>query len=173
MTDDPSNELFRLFMRQLDLAEIAIRTWPQSADGGIQSEFHHRLMQVLNIEQLRVTASSINLQSAQEVTVEGDSFSHIGSGATIVNRSTLTNSLNSVKESAGEDVAAALAELADLVEKSGNADATDNFNALSAELERPEPKKSLLKSFWNGITSALGPITQLVEIGDKLSKVFV
>jgi len=104
--------------------------------------------------------------------MQGDSFSNIGAGATIINRSTLANSLNVAKATAGEDVAEALAKVAELIELSSNNEAADNFAALSEELTKPQPKKSLMKTFWNGIREALPNVKELVELGDTIGKLF-
>ena len=60
--------------------------------------------------------------------MQGDSFSNIGAGATIINRSNLTNSLNAARQNAGEDTANASQSVSEIVEKSGNADAADSLN---------------------------------------------
>jgi hypothetical protein len=96
----------------------------------------------------------------------GDIFKDIGAGATVINRSTLTNSMNSVTDEYGREVADALQQIAELVEQSGNADAVENFNALTEELQRPNPRKSLIRSFWDGMLQAV-PI--LADAGAKIA----
>jgi hypothetical protein len=104
--------------------------------------------------------------------IMGDRFEKIGSGATIVNRSALINSVNKTKEAVGGDVAHALERLAVIVEQSGNPDAVENLNALSEELERAQPRKALLRSFWNGITAALPGLVEIANLADHISRLF-
>jgi len=121
---------------------------------------------------MSVTTSTLYVDSIGSVTVEGDSFSNIGAGATIINRSTLTNSLNAARAHGGEETANALKSVSEIVEKSGNADAADNLNAFNDELTKPNPKKSLLKSFWNAITDSLGPLTEVASAAEHITKLF-
>jgi hypothetical protein len=104
--------------------------------------------------------------------IMGDHFDKIGAGATIVNRSTLTSSLNRVQYQSGDTAAQALQMVAQIIENSGNQDAAENFNALSEELDKPHPKKSLLKSFWNGILTALPEIAETTGIADHVAQLF-
>ena len=99
----------------------------------------------------------------------GDVFRDIGAGATIINRATLTNSMNTVTDRYGRDVADALQAIAELVAQSGNADAAENFNAMTEELQRPDPRKSLVRSFWDGLQKALPAVSQLADISSKLA----
>jgi hypothetical protein len=104
--------------------------------------------------------------------VAGDSFSNIGAGATIVNRSTLTNAMNVLNQRADEGTAAALKELADFIQHSGNTAAAENFDAFNAELQRQEPRKSLLRSLWNGVVEALPSIASLAGAIAKIVALF-
>ena len=104
--------------------------------------------------------------------IMGDHFDKIGAGATIVNRSTLTSSLNQVQHEAGDAAAQALGMVAQIIEDSGNQDAAENFNALSEELDKSHPRKSVLKSFWNGILTALPQIAEITSITDHVAQLF-
>jgi hypothetical protein len=104
--------------------------------------------------------------------IMGDHFEKIGAGATIVNRSTLNNSLNRAQHEAGDAAVGALEMVAQVIENSGNQEAAENFNALSEELERAQPRKSVLRSFWNGIIAALPEIAQIAGIADHISQLF-
>jgi hypothetical protein len=104
--------------------------------------------------------------------IMGDHFDKIGAGATIVNRSTLTSSLNRVQYQAGDAAAQALRVVAQIIEDSGNQDAAENFNALSEELDKPHPRKSVLKSFWNGILTALPEMAEITNIADHVAQLF-
>lgn len=104
--------------------------------------------------------------------IMGDHFDKIGAGATIVNRSALANSLNKTHRGGGDDAARALQQLAQIIEASGNPEAAENLNALMEELDRPQPRKAIMKSFWNGIVAALPGIAQIAEIADHISQLF-
>jgi len=102
----------------------------------------------------------------------GDRFERIGAGATIVNRSMLFNSVNKARQAAGDDAARALEKLAGIVDNSHNPDAIDNFNGLAEELERAQPSKARMRSFWNGIMGALPGVVALADVADKIGQLF-
>lgn len=104
------------------------------------------------------------------INVMGDYFNNI-SNATIVNKSVVQNAFNKVKETIDEQTAAALAQIAEHVEKSGNKDAGEVFNAFSEELQKSEPKKSLLKSFWTGLITVLPTVSTLAGVAEKVIKI--
>ncbi|MBB5779378.1 hypothetical protein [Nonomuraea jabiensis] len=115
-------------------------------------------------------------QFIEEMIVQGDNFSNIGAGANIqnrINKSTLTTSVGSARDLAGEETAAALMRLSEIIEAAGSEEATERFNRLTEELDRPRPEKGVLKLFWQGITEALPGVSGLIEIGEKLAKLFV
>ena len=89
-----------------------------------------------------------------------------------MNRSTLTSSLNRVQGQAGDTTSQALRMVAQIIENSGSQDAAENFNALSEELDKLHPKKSLLKSFWNGILVALPEVAEIAGIADHVAQLF-
>jgi hypothetical protein len=49
-----------------------------------------------------------------------------------------------------DETAKALLQVEAAVNKSGNKDAAENFESFSGVLSKPEPKKSLLKTPWQG-----------------------
>ena len=101
----------------------------------------------------------------------GDRFGNI-TGSTIVNRSKLTNAMNVVGQRADEGTAAALKEIADFIQRSGNTAAAENFDAFNEELQRPEPRKSLLRSLWNGVVEALPSVASLAGAAAKIAAIF-
>ena len=145
-----------------------------TGDGGAGSDPNEsrsqagKLFESLNINIESLTQRS-QIERGVEIFMEGDIFSNIGAGATVVNRSSLNNSLNSIKISHGDEVTEALARLSEIVEQSGNREAAENFNALTDELSQQQPRKSLVKSFWNGIRDALPAVKDILEIGAKLA----
>lgn len=99
----------------------------------------------------------------------GDTFSNIGAGAVIVNRSALANALNRVNDDYGTATAQALKELAAAITRAGGPDAIENFNGLSEELEKAQPSKHRLKTWLNAITSALPDVADVVTAVAKLA----
>lgn len=109
------------------------------------------------------TMKIINKRVSIEV-IMGDKFEKI-KNAKIINKSIVENSFNKIKEGDGEDVANALVQIAEFIERSGNEEAGELFDNFNDEINKLEPKKSVLKSLWGGIEKALPPITTLsVEI---------
>ena len=121
---------------------------------------------------ISVTAATLVVDQLGVANVQGDSFSNIGAGATIINRSTLTNSLNAARQVAGEDTAKALQSVSQIVENSGNADAVESLNEFNEELAKPDPKKSRLKLFWKGVTDSLGPLSEVATFTEHIVKLF-
>ena len=93
----------------------------------------------------------------------GDTFSNI-SGSTIVNRSLIQGAVDSLKQSRESESAEALRQLAGLVEQSGSSDASEYLNALSEELQQPTPRKTIVRSMWDGILRVLPSVAQAVTI---------
>src|SRR6266508_3930552 len=96
----------------------------------------------------------------------GDRFENI-SNSTIVERS-----FNKLAKDYGDDTAQALQQLAGEIEKSGDREAAETFEAFNEELQKPEPKKSVLKSLFNGITLALPTLNTMTDLIEKISKIF-
>ena len=104
--------------------------------------------------------------------MSGDTFKDIGPGATIINRSKLQNAMNTVAGTGNPDVAEALKEVAEAINSSGNSAAAENFDAFTEELQRSQPRKSLLKSLWNGVVEALPTIVNLAAATAKIVALF-
>ncbi|MGV3556932.1 hypothetical protein [Larkinella arboricola] len=85
--------------------------------------------------------------------VFGDNFEHVS--GMIINRSIVTNSLNKVSQQLNDEAVQLLKGITEAVEKSGNNDATENLEEFYKELQNSKPKKSLLKSFWYGVVTAV------------------
>ncbi|MEV0821177.1 hypothetical protein [Nonomuraea rubra] len=128
----------------------------------------------VNIENLFVQQNQLNVIRArmEQQVVMGDNFSDIGAGATIVNRSLLVNALNRVATRDGEDVAQALRVITEHVAESGDEAARENLDGLMEELDRPEPRKARLKTFWNGLVDAAPGVAQLGEAASKIMGLF-
>lgn len=105
--------------------------------------------------------------------VTGDQINVAGNNNTVINHSTVQNAFNKVKETRGEETAKALARIEEEINKSGNKEAAENFESFSEELSKPEPKKTLLKSLWKGTLEALPKLGELVDVVEKIVKLFL
>lgn len=103
----------------------------------------------------------------------GDKFENIS--GTVINRSLVTNSLNKVSQQLDDEAVQLLKRINQEVENSGNKEAVENMEEFHKELQAPEPKKSLLKSFWNGVVSAVPALItnadKVMNIIEKIGKV--
>jgi hypothetical protein len=119
--------------------------------------------------QFAVTLNYINVRKGGKVGIHvGDEFKHIGAGAVIINRSTVTNALNRVRTDYSPEAAQALQELVEAVQLTKRPQAIDSLNALNEELERPQPSKSRLRVWLDAITSALPDV---VDVAAAVAKV--
>lgn len=107
---------------------------------------------------------------AVEVTL-GDRFQNV-TGATIVNRSLVDQSFNRVRQTAGADVADALKQAAAIIEASGNRAAAEQFDGFNEELQKPEPRKSILRTLWSGVVSALPSLDTAADLATKIGTLF-
>jgi hypothetical protein len=107
----------------------------------------------------------------EEVTV-GDTFKDIGAGATIINRSTLTNAMNRVATGSDKEVSEALKQVAEFIESQGNTEASDAYSGFLEELEKPKPRKPMLKILWDGAVTALPSIATLAAAVAKIATLF-
>jgi flagellar motor component MotA len=74
--------------------------------------------------------------------------------------------------SAGDDVAEALKRVADAVEVSGNKDAAAFLDQFNEELEKPEPRKTLLRASWDNLVNALPTIGTIAGAAGAIAKLF-
>ncbi len=103
--------------------------------------------------------------------IMGDKFEFSNAkNFTFINKSSVVNSFNKVKEQFDEETANSIKQMAEIVEKSENADAVELFDAFNEEVNKPEPKKSLLKTFWNGLTAALPVLAHTASIAENVIK---
>lgn len=99
----------------------------------------------------------------------GDRFENIHN-ATIINRSLVEKSFNKIKSDYDEETANALKKVVAEIEKSGNKEAAENFDTFNEELQKPEPKKFVLRALWGGVTGALPSILQMTDVVTKILK---
>jgi hypothetical protein len=103
--------------------------------------------------------------------VMGDEFRDIRN-ATIINKSLVENSFNKVKREHDEEISKALVEVAKFIEKSGDPVSGALFDKFNEELNKPQPDKSRLKSFWSGIQNALPSIASISDSVAKIVSLF-
>jgi hypothetical protein len=109
-----------------------------------------------------------NVINTTEVTM-GDKFENIHT-STIVIHSLVEKSFNKFRNDFDEETADALKKIADEIAKSNNEDAAEIFTLFNEELQQPEPKKSVLRSLWSGITTSLPTIVQMTDVVTKITK---
>ncbi|TAJ13099.1 hypothetical protein DMA11_10565 [Marinilabiliaceae bacterium JC017] len=101
----------------------------------------------------------------------GDSFEfNNAQNFTFVNKSTVKNSFNKIKEQFDDETAEVITQIAEIIESSKNKEAAELFDAFNEEVNKPEPKKSLLKTFWTGLTAALPLLSTTASIAEKVMK---
>ena len=142
----------------------------------MSSELYDRSMKfVLNcLKNLGVNISDKEIEKIiiQNQYVMGDKFEFNNAHSfTFVNKSNVVNSFNKVKEQFDEETANVIKKIAEIVEKSKNAEAVELFEAFNEEINKPEPKKSRLKSFWNSLSSVLPVLSSTVSIVEKIMKI--
>jgi hypothetical protein len=93
--------------------------------------------------------------------------------ATIINKSNVQNAFNKVGKEYDEETSKALVKVAEFIENSKDPAAGVLFDNFTEELNRPEPDKSKLKSFWSGIEKALPTITSIATTVAKISSLFI
>ncbi|MDR1895187.1 MAG: hypothetical protein LBR10_00160 [Prevotellaceae bacterium] len=87
------------------------------------------------------------------------------------NRSKVEGSFNKISEQMDENTANVLKQIAEIVESSANNKAKDLFEEFSKEINKPEPKKSLLETYWNGLISALPILASTASITASILKI--
>jgi hypothetical protein len=130
-------------------------------------------IQSLMIRQQQYGRSLYNIRIKIGEVHVGDVFKDIGPGTVIVNRSTLTNALNRVEADYSAETAQALQELVGAVEGAGQPQAIDSLNALSEELDKPQPSKSRLKVWLDAITAALPEVAAVATAVAKVAQLIL
>lgn len=108
-------------------------------------------------------SNATSLTTTRNDTNMGDKFENI-SNSTIVNRSSLINALNRLDSQGDDEAVASLRELEQVVSESNNSNAADCLDSFTEELNREEPRKSVLQAMWNGILTALPYVANIAAI---------
>ena len=174
---DPADErvlVFTIIAKQLDILGELVSATNDPATTDLASQLDG-LKQAMGSTLYHIQSSEVTISNHSQhegIKVSGDIFSNIGEGATIINRSLLSNSMNRLKDNGQGDIAEALQRIAELIEKSGSSEAAENFEAMTEELSHPAPRKTILKSLWAGTIAALPMISELTDSVDKISGLF-
>jgi flagellar motor component MotA len=99
----------------------------------------------------------------------GDIFRDI-SGSTIINRSTIEGAVNTLTGAGETDVAEALKKVAELVEQSGDHETAELYDAFAEEVQQEQPRKSVLRSTWTALKSALPALAQAAAVAGLIDK---
>jgi hypothetical protein len=110
-------------------------------------------------------------QDNRRGTFMGDIFSNI-QNSSIVNRSLVENAFNKIKSEVGEDTAATLLKVTELVAQSGNKEAGEILDQFNEELGKPQPRKSLLKRSWDGLVAVLPAVNTIAGAAAAIAKLF-
>ena len=97
-----------------------------------------------------------------------DVFKNI-QNSTIINKSVVENSFNKVKTEYDEEVAKALLQIGEYIEKSGDVSAGILYDKFNEELNKPQPEKSTLRKIWEGIEKTLPSIITQSEVIAKIA----
>ena len=140
----------------------------------VRGNLHYQIARVIEKQKTIGAAKNIYISTICEeanMTYAGDSFQDI-KDSNIVSRSIVEASFNKVREEFDSDTAKALKIVAAEIEKSGNKEASELFEGFNEELQKPKPKRSVLRNFWNGIVEALPQLASLAEVVVKVSALF-
>jgi hypothetical protein len=174
---DPADEralVFTIIAKQLDILGELVSATSDPATAGLASQLDG-LKQAVGRAVYHIQSSEVTISNHSQhegIRVTGDIFSNICEGATIINRSLLSNSMNRLQDKGQSDIAEALQSIAEFIEKSGNSEAAENFEAMTEELGQPSPRKAILKTLWAGTIAALPAISGLADAADKVSGLF-
>ncbi len=93
-------------------------------------------------------------------------------GSTVVSNSTVTKSFNTVQTIYGSTTADALKSVRDHVAKSDNKEAGELLDVFSEELEKPQPRKAVLKNVWEKVCQLVPSVTELAKACVEIGKLF-
>jgi hypothetical protein len=71
-----------------------------------------------------------------------------------------------------EATADVLKKVAGEIERSHSKEAAETFASFQEELQRPEPRKAVLRALWSGVTIALPTIIQRSDVATKVTKLW-
>jgi len=123
-------------------------------------------IEVPNSIQLQTEPFKLTLE-----TIMGDKYENI-TNSTIINRSSLENAFNKIKEQVDEETANALLEVAEIVGQSNDSDASSLLDKFTDEVKSEEPDKLKLRQYWNGLVTVLPSVATLSTACAKIISLF-
>lgn len=193
LAKDVSRDLERLTESALDETRTACHEKAEKLRGDLEAlrNFKGRILGLSGEQGLLELAAAdrselqriiANIEVGRGATiVGGDSIQNVR-GSTIVTRSTdttiiqdsvLKDAMKRVEAMADSETANALKQVAELVTASGNKNATEAMQGLTEELAKEEPRKSLLRLYWDQIVKVLPDAAKLAGGVAALAKLFV
>jgi hypothetical protein len=133
-----------------------------------------RRAKIINFYQYQgVTMTNQNINAGRDINAPIASSLRMDDNI-VVNNSIVENALNKVRSeyNEGVNIADALKAVEEEINKSGNTEAAENFESFNEELSKPEPKKSILKTLWQGTLAALPSLSQFTSIISNVEKLF-
>ncbi|MDZ7963223.1 MAG: hypothetical protein RMY34_36125 [Aulosira sp. DedQUE10] len=166
-------ELFRKLSYEIDVNRSLIEKAISIAkENQIQiGQIKNNQINILTRGSYGINDRSNNKIHQKEERIMGDKFEKVHN-STIINRSTVQNAFNRVQAEFDDETANALKRVEEEINKSGNKEAAENFEAFTEELAKSEPKKSLLKTLWQGTLNGLPTLAQLSGVVSLIMKLF-
>jgi hypothetical protein len=157
--------------RFLDKVEALAKSQGQASKPPVEYDSPSSQQQIVEAiaTAIRQNQNSNNYAYITGNTFMSDTIKNI-SGSTIVTRSNIANSLNTIRTTKTEELAAALSDLSNLIEKTGNPELTELYETFVEEAGKPEPKKSLLRTIWTGIKESLPALAATSTIALSIHK---
>ncbi len=103
--------------------------------------------------------------------IVGDVFENI-TNSSIISRSHVENAFNRTQQELGNEVAAAILEIAKYVHQSGNPAAGAVFDQFVTEVDQDKPDKSRLRKLWDGVVAILPDVAKLAGAGAAIATLF-
>lgn len=110
--------------------------------------------------------NQINIQNM------GDIFElNNANNITLVNRSKVDNAFNNNSDNCNENLANVIKEIGKIVETSKNKDANVLFKEFTKELDKKQPSKPKLRSFWNSLKEILPILSTTASIAETIMEI--
>lgn len=130
----------------------------------IRDVMRHRL----NIPRLRqYIGTYIDMGGLQ---VENYSIGDV-SNSTLVIKSTVQGSFNSLPKDLDRTVTDALEQIGRHITERGDPEAAEMYQQISEELKRDQPRKSIIRSLWNGIKDAVPTVVSIVGVVEGMQQI--
>lgn len=89
----------------------------------------------------------------------------------LVNRSKVDNAFNNNSDNCNENLANVIKEIGKIVETSKNKDANVLFKEFTKELDKKQPSKPKLRSFWNSLKEILPILSKTASIAETIMEI--